>query len=72
MLAVLWIEEYCMHAFGIKVVVRMNISNVEILECHLISQLLTVTLPHPLYLLPDFFVCHFCSLMSVLDDGTYG
>ena len=47
-----------MHAFGITVVVGMNISYVETLECHLISQLLTVTLPHPLYLLPDFFVCH--------------
>ncbi len=58
MLEALGIEEYCMHAFGIKVVVGVNISYVETLECHLISQQLTVTLPQPFYLLPNVFVSH--------------
>ena len=58
MLAALGIKKNSMYTFSIKVVVGVNISYVETHKCHLIRQLLTVTLPHPLYLLPNFFVCH--------------
>lgn len=67
--AVSWVRDF---TTPITSVVRMNISYNKSLVRHLISQLLTVTLPHPLYLLPNFFVCHYCALMSILNNGTYG
>ena len=57
-----WMRDF---TTSITSVVRMNISYNKSLVRHLISQLLTVTLPHSLYLLPDFFVCHNrCLLIS--------
>ena len=43
MLASFGIKENCMNTFGLKVVVRMNISYIKSLVRHLISKLLTAT-----------------------------
>jgi hypothetical protein len=44
---------------GVKVIMRMDISDIETLQCHFIRKHTPLFLWHTLYLPPNFFVCHF-------------